>query len=306
MDRTQKTAAALGFFDGLHIGHKAVIEAAAGAGKRLGIPVSVLTFRGEPDLPKFGGRRDMCLMTYEDKRELLNAWGAEQVFAYEFSDIRDMSPEEFFGSVIVRQMQAAYVCCGEDFRFGNGGAGNVELLGELCSRYGIEFEVVPPITVGGVTVSSTLIRELIRDGQVYEANCQLGRCFELTLPVLHGRELGRTIGFPTINQHIPDFMVHPKRGVYASLANIPGEDREYPAITDIGVKPTVDSDGSEVMETHIFGFDGDLYGKTVSVRLYRFIRDEKKFSGLNELKDQLISDKKTAEIIFSQQNKVIS
>lgn len=307
MENTEKTAAALGFFDGLHIGHKAVIRTAAEAGQRLGISVSVLTFKGFPDLPKFGGRRDMCLMTFEDKKELLGVWGADNVFAYEFSDIRDMSPEGFFEDIIIGKMNAAFVCCGEDFRFGKGGRGDVALLSELCERHGTEFEIVPQKTDrSGVPISSSHIRELIRDGNVSEAFWQLGQWYSLTLPVLHGRELGRTMGFPTINQVIPDYMVHPKRGVYASLVEIPGDDREYPAITDIGVKPTVDSDGTEIMETHILCWSGDLYGKNVKVKLHKFIRPEQKFSALDVLKNQLISDKKTAEDIFSERIKLLS
>mgnify|MGYP002625078834 CR=1 FL=1 len=307
MENTKKTAAALGFFDGLHIGHKAVIRTAAAAGQRLGISVSVLTFRGFPDLPKFGGRRDMCLMTYEDKKELLSVWGADNVFAYEFADIRNMSPEEFFEDIVIRKMNAAFVCCGGDFRFGKGGRGDVALLSGLCERHGTGFEIVPPEKDrSGVPISSSHIRELIRDGNVSEAFRQLGQWYSLTLPVQHGRELGRTMGFPTINQVIPDYMVHPKRGVYASLVEVPGETAEFPAITDIGIKPTVDSNGSEVMETHIIGYTGDLYGKTVRVKLHKFIRPEQKFSSLDDLQKQLISDKNTAQNIFSERIKSLS
>jgi len=147
--------------------------------------------------------------------------------------------------------------------------------------------------VNGVPVSSTLIRELIRKGDVAGANEQLGHRFSLELPVLHGKRLGRTIGFPTINQVIPEFMVHPKHGVYASRAFVDGT--VFPAITDIGIKPTVNSDGSEITETHIIGFSGDLYGKNVRIELLAFIREEKKFSGLDELKAQLETDRAFAE-----------
>ena len=289
----KKTSAALGFFDGLHLGHRAVIEAAGKAGGKLGIPLAVLTFRGEPELPKFAGRHDMGLMTYGDREDMLRALGAQHIFAYDFADIRDMQPEAFFGKIVAGEMNAGYVVCGEDFRFGKDGSGDVRLLGELCEERGIGFETVPPVCVNGVPVSSTLIRELIRKGDVSGANEQLGHRFSLELPVLHGKRLGRTIGFPTINQVIPEFMVHPKHGVYASRAFVDGT--VFPAITDIGVKPTVGSDGSEITETHLIGFSGDLYGKNVRIELIRFIREEKKFSGLDELKAQLETDRAFAE-----------
>lgn len=286
-----KTAAALGFFDGLHLGHRAVIEAARKAGERLGIPLSVLTFKGEPELPKFGGRHDMCLMTYDDKEAVMRSLGAKRIFAYEFTAIRDMSPEDFFGSIVLGIMNAAYISCGEDFRFGKGGSGDAELLGRLCAQHGIELEIIPPVCAEGVQVSSSLIRGLIRDGDIEAAAEMLGRRPSYTLPVLHGRKLGRELGFPTINQEIPPFMVRAKRGVYASVTELDG--REYPAITNIGVKPTVKEDDAENMETHIIGFDGDLYDKWVKVSLCRFMREEKKFGGIDELKAQLEADRKT-------------
>ena len=299
MENTEKTAAALGFFDGVHMGHRAVLRAACDAGIRLGVTPAAFTFEGQPALPKFGGRRDMSLLTRADKRAALLACGAQIIFPSDFDKIRDMSPENFFEDIIIGKMHAVFVSCGEDFRFGKDGAGDAALLRKLCEERGMEYGIVPPVCIDGVPVSSSHIRELIRDGDVYTAAKLLGRHYSFTLPVLHGRRLGRTMGFPTVNQVITDFMVHPKHGVYASLADIPGETREYPAITDIGIKPTVDSDGSEIMETHLIGYEGDLYGKPVTVKLHRFIRPEKKFSGLDELRDQLISDKRYAEELFS-------
>ena len=306
MENTEKTAAALGFFDGVHMGHKAVLRSAFEASVRLGVTPAAFTFEGEPALPKFAGRRDMTLITREDKKEALLAGGMKLIFHSDFEKIRDMSPEVFFENIIIGQMHAVFVACGGDFRFGKDGKGTSELLVKLCEAHGIEYEIVPAVCIDGVPVSSTHIRELIREGDVYTAIKLLGRWYTLTLPVLHGRELGRTMGFPTINQVIPDFMVHPKHGVYASLVDIPGESWEYPAITDIGVKPTVDSSGSEIMETHILRYSGDLYGKTIRVKLHRFIRPERKFADLDKLKEQLISDKKTAETIFSERIKLLS
>ena len=195
---------------------------------------------------------------------------------------------------------AAYVVCGEDYRFGKGGAGDTGTLAALCADAGIGFETVPPVLADGEKVSSTGIRELIRGGDIEGARRLLGHDLYYTLPVLHGKQLGRTIGFPTANQELPPFMARPKRGVYAGFACVgdtvhpfsPG--RLYPAITNIGVKPTVKADEAENMETHLIGFDGDLYGKAVRVYLNSYIRGERKFGSLDELREQLESDKKYA------------
>lgn len=296
MEIREKTAAALGFFDGLHMGHKAVINKAVNAGARLGMPVSVLTFSGEPELPKFEGRKDMCLMTYEDKEEILKECGVQYIAAYDFARIKGLAPEKFFKKMILGDMKAGYVVCGEDFRFGKGGAGDAELLGRLCENSGIEFEVVPAYKIDDVTVSSSYIRELIRGGNVEEATKMLGHAMSYTLTVHHGKTLGHAMGFPTINQRIPEYMVRPRYGVYASRVTIDGQ--VYHAMTDIGVKPTVVSDMRETMETHIIGYEGDLYGDKVKVELIKFIREEKRFDGLSALKEQLSADMETVQSYF--------
>ncbi len=296
MEIKEKTAAALGFFDGLHMGHKAVISCASEAGKRLGIPLSVMTFAGEPDLPKFDGRKDMCLMPYEEKKEMLKLCGARYIVAYDFAKIKGMPPAKFFKKTILGDMNAAYVVCGEDFRFGKGGSGDAVLLGKLCEDYGIDFEIVPAYKIDGVTVSSSYIRELIREGDVEKAMKMLGHTLSYTLTVHHGKTIGHAMGFPTINQRIPEYMVRPKYGVYASRVIVDGQ--PYHAMTDIGVKPTVVSDTNETMETHIIGFDGDLYGEKIKVELIKFIREEKRFDGLSALKEQLSADMETVQSYF--------
>ncbi len=299
--------AVLGMFDGMHIGHRAVFENARFIKMMTGQPIAVFTFSGSSMLPKYGGRRDVLLMSDSDKREAMREQGAVMI-TEAGSGFFDHTPEEFFELIIKRKFNALHVVCGRDFRFGKDRAGDVYTLNDLCNSCGIRLSAVP-ITCGGepyLPVSSSRIRDLIREGETEAAAELLGHEMYYTLPVLHGKELGRTMGFPTINQVIPDYMVHPKRGVYASLAEIPGDEREYPAITDIGVKPTVGSDGTEIMETHMIGYTGDLYDKTVRVKLHSFIRPEQKFEGLDDLQKQLISDKKAAEEIFSERIKPIS
>ncbi len=290
---SSRTAAALGFFDGLHIGHAAVIECALKAAKEYGLTPAAFVINGEPVLPKFAGRTDMCLMTFPDKKAALRErFGISTFYSPDFGSIRDLSPEDFFLRGILGEMNAAAVCCGEDFRFGKNGAGDAKLLQSLCAAHDVRCYIVPPVCVNGTPVSSTYIRGLIRDGDVEAADELLICPFGYELPVIHGKQLGRTIGFPTINQEIPSFMVHPKRGVYCTRVAIGAAD--YPGVTNIGTKPTVKSDDRENMETHIIGYSGDLYGQTVRVTLLRYLRGEQKFGSLAELQAQLEHDKDCA------------
>ncbi len=304
MGTETKTAAALGFFDGMHIGHAAVISTACRAAETYGFTPAAFMIR-EAALPKFGGRTDVFLTTYEDKVTLLERhFGINYIYAPYFEDIRGLAPEEFFERILKGIMNIGYVCCGEDFRFGKDGAGTAGLLREMCAKSGIAFGIVPPVRINGETVSSTMLRAMIREGRVAEADSLMLRPASYIATVTKGRQLGRTIGFPTINQMIPDNAVRPKRGVYASRVMLDGV--KHPAITNIGVKPTVKSDDTENMETHIIGFDGDLYGQKIRVCLLDFIRDERRFDSLADLKEQLISDKSISQTIFNERLKAIS
>lgn len=280
------SAVALGFFDGLHLGHIEVIKRAL---LKDGLCSVVFTFNDKTSLPKFNGKKGQCIITHEQKTRIFAGLGVERVYAPDFSDVKDFSATEFVEKILKDALSAAYVVCGYDFRFGKGGEGNPETLKRLCAENGIECEVVPAVAVDGVTVSSTVIRQLIRDGDIDKANRYLGYELSYDLFVKEGSRIGRTIGFPTINQEIPDYMVKPKNGVYKSWTIVDG--KTYRSITNIGIKPTVDYTGDSLMETHIIGFDGDLYGHTVRVALREFIRDEVKFGSLEALKKQLEEDK---------------
>ena len=281
------SAVALGFFDGLHLGHIEVIKRAL---LKDGLCSVVFTFNDKTSLPKFSGKKGHCIITHEQKTEIFAGLGVEMVYAPDFSDVRDYSAREFVERILRDKLCASFVVCGYDFRFGKGGEGNPETLKALCAENGIECEVVPAVTVDGETVSSTVIRDLIRAGDIETANRYLGYELSYKLPVTEGKKIGRTIGFPTINQEIPDYMVKPKNGVYKSWTIVRG--KTYRSITNIGVKPTVDYKGESIMETHIIGFDGNLYGKRIRVVLREFIRDEVKFDNLDQLKNQLDLDKK--------------
>lgn len=280
------SAVALGFFDGLHLGHIAVVQRAL---LRREVSSVVFTFNDKTALPKFREKKGNCIITYEQKAELFEEAGADFLYAPDFGEIKDFSAREFVEKILKDRLCAAYVVCGYDFRFGRGGEGNPDILSALCHEHGIACEVVPPVRIGGEIVSSTEIRHLIRLGEIEKANRLLGYELSYELPVVKGNEIGRTIGFPTINQKIPDYMVSPKNGVYKSWTTVDG--KTYRSITNIGVKPTVTDRGEVVTETHIIGFHGDLYGKTVKISLRGYLRGERRFESLSALKAQLSYDK---------------
>lgn len=288
--RGGKSAVALGFFDGLHLGHTQVIVQAL----LQELTPIVFTFSNRSVLPKFTKRED--IIAYDLKSELLEKMGVKHIYAPDFADVKDMTAEQFVQEILVERLGAGFVSCGYDFHFAKGGKADAETLSELCRAHGIEVCVVPAVKIDGETVSSTLIRRLIKNGETEKANCFLGYELTYSLEVVHGKQNGKKMGFPTINQTLPEGMTVPKLGVYKSRTKV--GDTEYPSITNIGVKPTIDLDENEIrtplMETHIIGFEGDLYGEKVSVSLLSFMREERKFSGLQELSEQLEKDKKLA------------
>lgn len=276
----ERTAVSLGIFDGVHIGHRAVLNSA----KKSGLKTAVFTFLSETVTTK--GNKGVI---YPDKRklELLKSLGVEYILSPSFSDFKDMSAENFVKEVLVGALNAKEVFCGEDFRFGKGAAAGVSELCELCRKYGIKLSVTPPVMYKGQAVSSTRIKNALTGGDISSANDMLHEKFGYFEKVIHGNEIGRTLNFPTINQVIPEKTVLPKFGVYITEAEVSGE--VYKGVSNVGVKPTV-GNKEPLIETHILNFSGNLYGESLSVRLIKFLREEKKFASLNELKRQVDFD----------------
>lgn len=288
---SEKTSVALGYFDGLHLGHLGVIRAAL---SQEGLSPAVFTFNCDTTLPKFKNPED--IISFENKRELLSRVGVRYLYAPDFAEVYELTAEEFVSEILVKRLNAGYACCGTNFRFGRNGSGTPRLLADIGEKYGMRAETVSDVCHNGVMISSTHIRELIRDGNIEEANTLLGYELWYRLPVVRGNEIGRRLlSFPTINQIIPPTNVIPRFGVYKSFVQLDG--RNYRGVTNIGVKPTIENrrdGGGVVMETHIIDFDEDLYGQNVSVSLCSFIRPERKFSDLEELKKQIAADKDMA------------
>lgn len=284
-----KTAVALGSFDGLHTGHLDVIKNALSF-KRDGLLPCIMLFDGHP-LEHLSGSAPPVLITEEARREFLKRLCVEPVYV-DFSEIKDMSAADFVNTIVAGRLNAGAVCCGYNYRFGKGAAAGPNDLKRLCGRLGIKTLVSGEISFDGAPVSSTRIRELIESGDIRTANLMLGRPFSFKFTVVGGYKRGRILGAPTINQNFPGNFVVPRHGVYVSetvVGSLP-----FKSVTNIGVRPTI-TDNRLLSETHIFDFSGDLYGCLIEVRLLDFLRPEKKFASFDELKKQIRADAERAK-----------
>lgn len=281
-----QSSIALGFFDGVHTAHRAIIETAVRKAEMRGLRPVVLTFDKAPSEVLFGSAPPY-ITTLEEKERLINALGAQMCLMHTNRSLLSMTAEEFAEKILVQEYNAAEVTCGFNYRFGSEGCGDTQLLTKLGKRFGFNVTVVGERISGGETVSSSRIRALISSGRIEEANMLLGRSFSISGTVEHGKRLGRTIGFPTANVYPPNGALLPMSGVYETVVDINGE--RLSAITNTGTNPTV---GKETLrtETYIPSAEVDLYGKRITVEFVRFIRAEKKFSDLEALKRQIRED----------------
>lgn len=288
MEKT-RTAAALGLFDGVHLGHRAVLKAAEEQAAN-GLMPCVFTFSS-----LFAEKKGGAGYIYGDEEKsflLTEDCGMERVFSHSFGDICGLDGESFAGDILCGEMNAAFVCCGNDFRFGRGASCGIAELRSFGERFGFAVQTVEDVYCGGRRVSSTEIRSMLSEGDIESANAFLGEPYTIMKKVSRGAQLGRSIGFPTANQVFGEGQLVPRYGVYASKARING--KWYPSVTDIGRKPTVDYGGAPLAETYIHGFSGDLYGITLQVELLRFLRPEAKFASVEELRRQIAADAETA------------
>ena len=280
-----KTAIALGTFDGLHLGHIEVLNSIC----KSELTPLALTFDTPPKMAD--GKRFDLILTPNEKKRLLLEKGVKTV-TLDFSEVKNLSPEEFLLD-ITKKYNPALISCGFNFRFGKNASGDTELLKRFCSDNSIQCVISNPVLNNDEPISSTRIRDAIASGDMTLANKMLGRNFGFTAEVIHGDKRGRTIGFPTINQKYPEQLVTPRFGVYAGYVKV--DDKIYRSVTNIGKRPTFEIDYI-ISETYIFDFDFDVYGKEVTLYLSSFLRDEVKFSGIDELKNTIIADKKKAEM----------
>jgi len=286
------TAVALGFFDGIHFGHREIIEAARDCARREGLECAVFTFTVEKDGKIPDSKRGFTALTSEKRKlSILESLGVQFVLEPEFKTFASFSAEEFADKILVKALRAKYVFCGGDYKFAKGASGNTDVLRQLCAARGIKVEVQPEFRYEGEAVSSSRIRRLISEGETAKVR-KMGFIYTVDGEIIHGRAKGKSLlGIPTVNQLIPSGFTVPKRGVYASRTTLQGKD--YPSVTNIGVCPTF-GENTMICETHIIGFSGDVYGMEASVALLDYIRPEKRFPSTDELRIQIMSDIDTA------------
>ncbi len=281
----EKTIYALGFFDGVHLGHQALLGACRQLADTHGCAAGAVTFTAHPD-GLVSGNTPALLNTMEDRKKMLLAWGMDQVVALAFDrQLMTTHWSDFLRQLV--DMGAAGFVCGSDFRFGAGGSGTAKKLAAFCEKRTLPYAIVPQQILDGERISSTRIREFLEAGNVEQANRFLGHAHILTGQVVSGKQLGRTMGFPTANLLLPPELLIPKFGVYACKALVDG--KEYLAVTNIGTRPTVAGEGVTA-EAHLLDFSGDLYGKSVTLAFCAFLRPEQKFEDLNGLKAQIAAD----------------
>ena len=276
-----ETIYALGFFDGVHLGHQALLKACRALADENGCAAGVVTFGNHPDALVFGTAPGLINTPADRERLLRGAYQMDDVICLPFDREMMRLPWQHFFRLLVEKYHAAGLVCGHDFRFGSRGEGNAALLREACREENIPCIVVPEQTIDGVTVSSTHIRSLIEAGEMEQAVKFLGHPHILTGEVVTGRQLGRTIGIPTANLRLPQGILVPKFGVYCCRALVDG--RAYPAVTNVGTRPTVGGHHVTV-EPWLLDFEGDLYGRELTLEFYKFLRPERKFDSLEELR----------------------
>ena len=293
----KKRAIALGFFDGIHIGHSALIKKVLRiGGEKLLVP-SVITFDTHPQ-SLVSGETVPLINSPEDRAGLIHrVFGIDDIIFLHFDKATASMPWEEFIDHLVDEFGARHLVAGHDFRFGSGGRGTSDLLEQKCRESGIGCDIIPEVTLDGVTCSSTYIRELISVGDIERANAYLGHTHVLTDIVRYGYRLGRTLGTPTINMCFQQGVLIPAYGVYATKV-ILDDGTGHTGVTNIGVRPTVDHSGQITAETHIINYQGNLYGRQVRIEFYKRLRPEIKFRDISELKTQIRIDCDAAQQYF--------
>lgn len=286
----RKRAIALGFFDGVHLGHGALLRRVGEVAEQEGCIAAAVTFDRHPKDVIPGEERVPLLNTPADREELMRRlYGMNEVIVLPFdAHMRDMDWRDFVTEILVKEYGAVHLVAGHDFHFGRKGEGDPQRLKALCGELGLGCDIIGRVELDSVTVSSTYIRTLIRAGDVERAAVFLGHPHCVSGPVVHGKRLGRTIGVPTSNLVAPERILMPAFGVYATKVWI-GE-QSYLGVTNVGVRPTVRDGGQVTVEPWILDFDGDLYGQTIRVEFFKRLRAEKKFSSIDELKAAILKN----------------
>lgn len=292
---------AIGNFDGMHIGHLAVLQALKQRAQTLNATTCIMTFEPHPREFFTPQQAPARLTSLREKLELMESSDIQKVHICHFdAAFAAMSAADFMHDILHQSLNAKAVLVGEDFRFGAKRSGNVEMLRESGGHLGFAVYPVPKVEIGGQRVSSTAVREALAVGDLQRAKVLLGRDYSISGLVVHGDKLGRELGYPTANVQ----MHHdkpPLTGIYAVKLRL-SQKGDLPGVASLGVRPTVKADGKPTLEVHLFDFDGELYGQHVQVHFLKKIRDEEKFANIEALKRQMTLDEQAARDYFKNQN----
>ena len=296
----KKRVIALGFFDGVHNGHGALMRRTYEVAQQLGAVPSAFTFDPHPQNVIFG-RPTPLLTSPEDRADLMRQYyGIEDVIVEPFTVERMKQPwKDFVEQTLVGDLGAVHLVCGHDYHFGYKGEGNPQRLRELCAELGIGCDVIEKVEQEGITVSSTYIRTLVAQGEIERANEFLGHPYTLSDQVSHGKKLGTTLGFPTVNLKLKEHVMPPAKGVYATKVILENGD-VHPAVTNVGTRPTVDDGDQLTIEGVILDFHGDLYGQKIRMEFYKYLREEKKFPSFDALKAEIAHNVEQTREYFAE------
>lgn len=296
--KVEKTVIALGFFDGVHRGHGALLRKAAERAGELGAVPAVFTFDRSPR-EFVTGTPVPLLNSNDDRRDIIRrVYGIERVIFARFDQAMMTMGWEDYIQMLVRDYGAVHFVAGHDHRFGHKNEGTVALLQAKCAELGLGCDIIPEVEIEGITVSSTYIRTLVELGDMERAALFLGHPHCLSQTVQHGKRLGRTIGIPTVNLAVPAHVLTPAKGVYITRAFLP-DGRSCPGVTNVGTRPTVTDGDTVSVETYLLGFDGDLYGQTVRLDFHRRLRGEVKFPSLEALRQEILRNVAETESYFA-------
>ena len=301
IDTIKESVVTIGNFDGIHKGHQVLIEKATEYAKKNNVISTVFTFNNHP-VNYFKPNSIKNIITNNDKIKILKTMGVDYIINIPFDEyMTKISGYDFVKDILIDKLGAKKIIVGHDFTFARNKEGNIDLLKELSKKNGFLLEIVNPVKIDDIRISSSYIRKLILDGKVEDARKYLGRNYKLSGEVIHSKKLGRTIGFPTANISIDENIIIPKVGIYATKVYVNGT--IYYGATNVGYNPTVNGNKLSI-ETNILEFNDDIYGKVITIEFLERIRDEKKFNGIEELKEQLQKDTKYIYKVYLQNNKI--
>ncbi len=300
--RRKELALTLGFFDGVHLGHRELIKEVVHQAELFGVESAVLTFWPHPRLVLHKDPEKLrFLTTLNEKSKIIAKQGIDYLIVQEFSkDFFNLEPDEFI-KFLIKEFKVKHFVIGSDHRFGKGGKGDADLLNKISSEFGCTVKVVNPVLVDGVNISSTKVRDALLKGNTELANKMLGYPYLITGAVQNGNQIGRRLGFPTANIRPNDpLKLIPREGVYAVIVN--ANHKIHKGMLNIGFRPTIETARKQTIEVNIFDFEEDLYNAGIEVALVKRLRDEKRFPSVEHLKEQLVIDKQNALEALKDEN----